>query len=99
MNQMNIALVENVNVLETCMEAVTSEFIFKIISVRKQPSDAVSSIYKYIKNIIYLSDDQTGLSMFESDIRTGICNEILSQFVPRFEFATHQRPAKLTEKP
>ena len=48
---------------------------------------------------IYISDDQTGLSMFESDIRTGICNEILSQFVPRFEFATHQRPAKLTEKP
>ena len=28
--------------------------------------------------------------MFESDVRTGICNEILSQFVPRFEFATHQ---------
>ena len=53
-----------------------------------------------VKDIkIYISDDQTGLSMFESDIRTGICNEILSQFVPRFEFATHQRPAKLTEKP
>ena len=42
LNQMNMALVENVNVLETCMEAVTSEFIFKIVSVRKDPSDDVS---------------------------------------------------------
>ena len=42
LNQMNMALVENVNVLETCMEAVTSEFIFKIFSVRKDPSDDVS---------------------------------------------------------
>ena len=40
--------------------------------------------------LISILDDQTGLSMFESDVRTGICNEILSQFVPRFEFATHQ---------
>ena len=37
--------------------------------------------------------------MFESDVRTGICNEILSQFVPRFEFATHQHPVESSKKP
>ena len=37
--------------------------------------------------------------MFESDVKTGICNEILHQFVPRFEFATHQHPVKSSEKP
>ena len=31
LNQMNMALVENVNVLETCMEAVTSKFNLKVI--------------------------------------------------------------------
>merc|ERR1712156_957328 len=42
LNQMNMAIVENVNVLNTCIEAV--------------------------------ENDQTGLSMFEQDVRRGICN-------------------------
>ena len=37
--------------------------------------------------------------MFESDVRTGICNEILSQFLPRFEFATHQHLLESSKKP
>ena len=49
--------------------------------------------------LISILDDQTGLSMFESDVRTGICNEILSQFVPRFEFATHQHQVESPKKP
>ena len=37
--------------------------------------------------------------MFESDVRKGICNEILSEFLPRFEYATHQHKLESSKKP